>query len=329
MANTAEAPGQLTQDQMEALKKGCQDLIPGIDTSYGYVPTLGVGIAFCALFFLSHAGHIIQYIRKRRWSSLAFAVGAMAELIGWAGRTWSSECPYNGDAFLMQITTLIIAPTFFAAGLYVILGALINRLGRHSSILGPKMYAIVFLTCDIIALIVQAVGGAMASTEADKIHGDTKPGTNIMVAGIVFQMAAMIVFSVLVLDFMRRVFVKMSHLESKKIRLAHDGSLPRSYIWLLVAVFISLTMIFVRSIYRTIELIQGWEGYLITHEGYFIGLDAATMIIAVGIFNFFDPVFLLWGENDHLRPTCEENELGQMEVDDENWQESVTVTDRE
>jgi hypothetical protein len=82
----------------------------------------------------------------------------------------------------MQITTLIIAPTFFTAGLYVILGALINRLGRHSSILSPKMYAIIFLTCDIIALVIQAVGGGMASTEADEIDGDTKPGTNIMVS---------------------------------------------------------------------------------------------------------------------------------------------------
>lgn len=30
------------------------------------------------------------------------------EVIGWAGRTWSSKCPYNSTAFLMQISTLII-----------------------------------------------------------------------------------------------------------------------------------------------------------------------------------------------------------------------------
>ncbi|RKK21530.1 hypothetical protein BFJ66_g17301 [Fusarium oxysporum f. sp. cepae] len=184
------------------------------------------------------------------------------------------------------------------------------------------MHAIVFLTCDIIALVVQAVGGAMASTEADKIHGDTKPGTNIM-------MAAMIVFTVLVLDFMRRVFVKTSYLESKNIRPAHHGSLPRSYIWLLVSVFISLTMIFIRSIYRTIELIQGREGYLITHEGFFIGLDAATTTIVVGIFNFFDPVCLLWGLDNKQKQVCEENELSQMDADDERWEDSATVTDRE
>jgi hypothetical protein len=216
MSNTTEAPGQLTQEQVDTLREGCHSLIRGINTSYDYVPTLGAGIAFCALFGLSLLGHFVQFIRKRQWTSCAFAVGALGipnslskiahaiprrvctllipiklvETIGWAGRTWSSECPYNNDAFLMQITTLIIAPTFITAGLYVILGALINRLGRQSSVLGPRMYAIVFLTCDVIALIIQAVGGAMASTESDKINGNTKPGTNIMVSSMQSFVAA-------------------------------------------------------------------------------------------------------------------------------------------
>ncbi|KAH7136368.1 RTA1 like protein-domain-containing protein [Dactylonectria macrodidyma] len=329
MANSTEASGQLTQEQVNTLRKGCHALVSGIDTSYGYVPTLGVGIAFCALFGLSFLGHIIQFARKRRWTSFAFAAGAMTELIGWAGRTWSSECPYNGNAFLMQITTLIIAPTFFTAGLYIILGALINRLGRHVSILGPKMYAIVFLSCDIIALVIQAVGGALASTESDKIDGDTKPGTNIMVAGIVFQMAAMAVFTFFVLDFLRRVFFKHSYLETRKLGPTDHNKLPKAYTWLLAAVFISLFMIFVRSIYRTIELLQGWDGYLITREGYFIGLDAATMTVAVAIFNFLDPVFLFWGQDDKLKSTGQENELGQMEANDDRWEDSATVTDQD
>ncbi|KAG4253038.1 hypothetical protein FPRO03_14249 [Fusarium proliferatum] len=327
MSNTTEAPVGFTQEQMDTLKKGCHSLMQGINTSYDYVPTLGVGIAFCALFGLSLLGHFVQFIRKRQWTSFAFGVGALTETIGWAGRTWSSECPYNNNAFLMQITTLIIAPTFFTAGLYVILGALINRLGRQSSVLGPRMYAIVFLTCDVIALIVQAVGGAMASTESDKIDGDTKPGTNIMVAGIVFQMAAMVVFTVLVIDFLRRVFLKKSYLQGRKLGPADCNNLPKAYTWLLVAVFVSLFMIFIRSIYRTIELLQGWEGYLITHEGYFIGLDGATMVVAVCIFNFLDPVFLLWGQDDKLTPAFEQNELRERDVGGEHWDDSATVTD--
>ncbi|KAF5573407.1 RSB1-integral membrane transporter [Fusarium pseudocircinatum] len=328
MSNTTDASGPLTQEQVDTLRSGCHSLIEEIDTSYGYVPTLGAGIAFCALFGLSLFGHFVQFVRKRQWTSFAFAVGAMTEVIGWAGRTWSSECPYNNNAFLMQITTLIIAPTFITAGLYVILGALINRLGRESSILGPRMYAIVFLTCDIIALIVQAVGGAMASTESDKIDGDTKPGTNIMVAGIVFQMAAMVVFAALVLDFLRRVFVKKSYLQTRNKGVSNGNSLPKAYTWLLAAVFISLTMIFIRSIYRTVELLQGWSGYLITHEGYFIGLDGAIMVVAIAVFNFLDPVYLLWGQDDKLASSLVQNELGGPgDVSMERWDESTVMSD--
>jgi hypothetical protein len=38
---------------------------------------------------------------------------AIVEVIGWAGRTWSSKCPYNSTAFLMQISTLIIGEYFW------------------------------------------------------------------------------------------------------------------------------------------------------------------------------------------------------------------------
>lgn len=301
MSNTTES--SFTQDDLEALRQGCHSLIPGIKTSYGYEPTLSAGIAFCVLFFLSHAAHVFQFARRKRWTSLVFAIGALTETIGWAGRTWSSECPYNSDAFLMQITTLIMAPTFFTAGLYIILGALINRLGHQSSMLGPKMYAIIFLTCDVVALVIQAIGGAMASIASNQIDGDTETGTNIMVSGIIFQMAAMAAFTVLVLDFMRRVYIKKSYLEIRQPGSTKSTSLPRSYNWLLLAVFISLLTIFIRSIYRTIELLQGWDGYLITHEAYFIGLDAGTMIVAVGVFNFLDPVYLLWGQDEAMDET--------------------------
>ena len=45
----------------------------------------------------------------------------------------------------------------------------------------------------------------------------------------------------------------------------------------------------IRGIYRSIELLQGWRGYLITHERYAIALEGCMMIIAVAIFNVFHP----------------------------------------
>ena len=38
-------------------------------------------------------------------------------------------------------------------------------------------------------------------------------------------------------------------------------------------------MMNLRGFYRSVELIQGWRGYLITHESYVIGLDAVPMVL--------------------------------------------------
>ncbi|KAJ5684121.1 uncharacterized protein N7477_000466 [Penicillium maclennaniae] len=272
-------------DKQELLV-GCHALIPGVGTSYGYVPTLGAGIAYLVLFGLSMILHIIQMCWKRTWWTSVFAVGCLVEVIGWAGRTWSSECPYNSTAFLMQISTLIIAPTFFTAGIYVLLGQFIQLLGRESSILKPSLYLWIFVTCDIVSLVIQAIGGGLASGEATKIGGNTAPGTHIMVAGIVFQLFSVTIFVLCAADFIRR---------SLRHRLLQQ--LTGSVVPLLGAMILSVICIYIRSIYRTIELSQGWSGYLITHESYFIALDGAMMTVAVAVFNVVHPGWLLPGHN--------------------------------
>ncbi|KAI1401748.1 RTA1-domain-containing protein [Hypoxylon fuscum] len=251
----------------------CQkDLIPGFNYSYGYRPSLVAGIVFCVLFGIAFFGHSLQTVRLRRWTSGLLTIGALTELIGWIGRTWSAQCPYNKNAFLMQITTLIIGPVFFTAALYVLLGTFIAILGRGYSLISARMYTIVFLSCDLISLVLQAAGGAMASMATD--NGDTKLGTNIMVAGVIFQLVAMAIFTLLALDFVRRT--------------AKFG-IPQEYNKILYALFISLGAIFARSIFRAVELMEGWSGYLMEHEVYFIALDGALMAVAVLIFLPFDP----------------------------------------
>ncbi|RAH79232.1 RTA1-domain-containing protein [Aspergillus japonicus CBS 114.51] len=262
---------------------GCKAYTETVSTSYGYIPSEGAGIAFCVLFGLSMIVHIAQFCWKRTWWCSLFSIGCMVEVLGWAGRTWASQCPYNSTAFMIQISTLIIAPTFFTAGIYVLLGRLIQLFGRESSILSPKLYLWIFCTCDVISLVVQAVGGALASTESNEVNGNTAPGTNTMVAGIVFQLVSVTVFVFCAVDFFRR-----------SLRLGYlQGLLHGPLAYLVGAMVLSVVCIYIRSIYRTIELAQGWTGYLITHESYFIGLDGVMMVIAVGVFNVFHPGWLL------------------------------------
>ncbi|OJJ61126.1 hypothetical protein ASPSYDRAFT_147004 [Aspergillus sydowii CBS 593.65] len=282
--------GTIPFEVRQQMRTGCYEYIEGFGTPYGYPPSLAAGIVFLVLFGLTMVGQTIQMAWKRTWWCSVFAVGSLTEVIGWAGRTWSAKCPYNTNAFLMQITTLIIAPTFYTAGVYVLLGRFIQLLGRDSSVLSPRVYLFVFVTCDVISLVIQAIGGGMASVAAAQENGNTTPGTNIMVAGIIFQMASITVFVLCGADFVRRT-----------IRKNLLQSLKGTVVPLLGAMIFSVICIYVRSIYRTIELLQGWSGYLITTERYFIALDGAMMVLAVAIFNFVHPGWFLPGAKSAVR----------------------------
>ncbi|MCJ1428938.1 hypothetical protein MMC29_006849 [Sticta canariensis] len=145
------------------------------------------------------------------------------------------------------------------------------------------MYLWIFCICDFISLVVQAVGGGLASDASSTAGGDTKPGTDIMVAGILFQMASIAIFTVLGVNFLIS---------------ARSDVFPPKLKLLVAATSLSVVMIFTRSVYRCIELLQGWSGFLITHEGYFIALDGALMVVAVGCFNLFHPSWLLKRDED-------------------------------
>lgn len=163
------------------------------------------------------------------------------------------------------------------------------------------MYLWIFCTCDVISLVVQAVGGGLASDASSTVGGDTKPGTDIMVAGILFQMAAIAVFTVLGVNFLIR---------------ARNDVFPLKLKLLVAATSFSVVMIFTRSVYRSIELLQGWSGFLITHEGYFIALDGALMVAAVGCFNLLHPHLLLKGGDDRdvgeysMEPSLKDDMVG-------------------
>ncbi|KAK3315641.1 cytochrome P450 [Apodospora peruviana] len=255
------------------LLNGCKALVPGLRNAYGYTPSLGSGIAFSTLFAILGIGHLVRSIQKRRWTSYLFAISCLIELVGWVGRAWSSKCPYNKIAFLMQITTLVVAPIFIAAGIYVCLGYLIKEVGPKYSLIGPKVYLWIFCIADVVSLLIQAGGAALASA-ATNSGKDPQPGARMMVGGIIFQLVCVTVFTVLFGVFIWR---------TRRIELARGQNL------VIYATCISVTAVFIRCIYRTIELLQGWDGYLMHTEGFFIGLDAVCMVVAIAIFNVFDP----------------------------------------
>lgn len=156
---------------------------------------------------------------------------------------------------------------------------MIAQYGRRYSLISARMYLAIFVSFDLVSIIIQAVGGARASKAGgEDPPGNTAPGTHIMMAGIIIQLVSMSAFGLLWLVFLWRA-----------------QAVPISRVLLIVTTF-SAFCIIVRNFYRAIELSQGWKGYLITHEVYFALLDGALMALSVGIFNVFFPAGYLTGE---------------------------------
>lgn len=248
---------------------------------YGYIPSLAAGVIFAVLYGLFTAFFLYLTIRRRLWF-LSILLGAFTETLGWIARCVANAYPCSASMFTMQITCTILAPAFFSAALYIILGILILRTPELSHYLSPKMYLVIFCIADFFSLLLQGVGGGVAAS-ADTLT-QLNDGTYTMVGGIFLQLAAMTVFSGLFAHYLYSAY-------SATPRVKPDGRVVG------VMVFATV-LIMLRNIYRAIELLQGWNGYINTHQRFIIGLDAVPMILTLCSFVYL--VIVDYGSDGNL-----------------------------
>ncbi|KIJ45153.1 hypothetical protein M422DRAFT_46958 [Sphaerobolus stellatus SS14] len=261
---------------------------------YHYIPTEWICALFVGLFSATALIHLAQGMWYHLgWLLPTAVLAGTGEVIGWVARLWSSQNPLNMTPFLMQISATIIAPTPFIgySGLatnFIILGRVIDRLGPQYSRLTPKLYSIIFLCADIVALIIQAVGGAQASDAASNGQ-DPNPGGHIMLGGIFFQMAALVFYMILAAEFLTRYNLDKPIRSNTKER----GVLTKRLKLQLIGLSLMTFFIFVRTVYRSIELIDGWDGVIISTQWCFNAFDGAMIVLAMYTLNIFHPGRLL------------------------------------
>ncbi|KAK0457343.1 RTA1-like protein, partial [Desarmillaria tabescens] len=254
---------------------------------YGYTPNRTICILFLSLFSVSTIIHVAQAIAYRTWWWFGTAVlCGILEILGWSARLWSSFNPGLKDPFGMQLTCTILAPTPLLAANFVILEKLIQRLGTEYSRLSPRAYMILFCTCDVISLAVQAFGGGLASSAVSN-GTDPEKGGHIMLIGVAFQLAVITVYSILGIEFFARYFM------DAPIRIPGPdrprAELTKNLKCLIAALAFSTVCLFIRAEYRVIELEDGWGGRIITTEVYFNVLDGAMITLAIYTVNLSHP----------------------------------------
>ncbi|KAI6014435.1 hypothetical protein PISMIDRAFT_481881 [Pisolithus microcarpus 441] len=265
---------------------------------YNYVPSRDVGIAFVALFAISTVAHIVQAVRFRMWWLFPTAVFCgVFEVVGWSARLYSSANPRALIPFELQISATITGPTPLIAANFVILEYIIKILGPRYSRLSPKMYTILFCSSDAVSLTIQGVGGAVAAIAAGNGKNPTT-GSTIMLAGIIMQMVAITLFVIFSSEFLLRyaydrpLKLPADDLERHQAIAYKLGMDPRMKLSLYAMGF-STTCLFIRAIYRTVELTNGWNGRIISTQLYFNVLDGGMVALAIFTLNIFHPGFLI------------------------------------
>lgn len=275
----------------------------GDGSLYGMIPSFGGNLAFTVLFAFLGLIHVLLAIwYKQRWIGVAFFFGLLLEAIGYGSRAVAHDSPDNKDHFLAQIICLTIAPCFVMGGYYYLLAKMVVIYGERYSILAPIFYSYIFITCDIISLVLQGAGGGIAAVALNDDKGTTG-GTHIMIAGLAFQVFTMSVFLFFWIHYFYNIYFGSNRGFGNEPRTKPEGTKffntlykddvfdpgyahvrqRRLFNYFPMVVLVGTLAIYTRCIYRVIELAQGWEGFLITHEDYVFVLDGMMLLIAVAV----------------------------------------------
>lgn len=324
---------------------------------YGYDLNVGANVFFFIVFTILFLFNLLMVVRSRyHWYNITFTAGYALEFLGFLGRVLGLLDNTNLNYFLLQYVCLTISPAFIMGGIYFLFAQNVIVHGRQYSVLKPMWYSYFFVFTDVLSLVIQGLGGAMASVALHNKQ-NTQPGTWTMFGGVLFQVAAMCLFLIFWFEFISRLNFKDARVPENFSDLQKKN--PKSWIklWLNVpsahsyrksylensynskykeirarklvpyypfAISIAVLLIFIRCVYRVVELKQGFSGYLMKHEVFIMVLDALMIALAGFVFVPFHPVFVFGKENILKLATIKRNADQESAKDDskEEWQDA-------
>lgn len=243
------------------------------------------GISFGLVLLVA----ILQSLCTWKWGAkymLAMVIGGYTFAIGLATRFALNDNPRSKGTYIAMYLFVVLSPCAFIAATYVLLG----RFARHLKcdellLVSPRYITRIFITSDVVTFLVQAAGGGVsAGSTTVKM---AKIGSRIFLAGLALQLLSYLIFITVYITFLVRIRTRRPEVWNM------DKELGTKWFsrWktLAGAFMLSCIGILVRSIFRTIELGEGYAGYLATHEVYFYTLDTLPLFIAISIFVPFWP----------------------------------------
>ncbi|KAG7439103.1 uncharacterized protein BT62DRAFT_939282 [Guyanagaster necrorhizus] len=265
---------------------------------YGYVPEQTACIIFLVFFSVSTAFHFGQAIVLRQlWVFHTIFLCGVAEIVGWSCRLWSYNNVFLLRPFEVQYFCLMVAPIFLFAANIVIFVRIVQRLGPWYSPLKPQYYLIIFAIFAAIAAILMIVGLGISLAAVPRLNLDqVNTGVNVILAGVAIHLAALVLYFIFsVFFFIRHSLDSPSSeaLESSQGTIIPRAPWDKQVLVLSVVLMLDMSCIFVRTIYRTLELSYGIFGRYMDTERFVVAMDAAMMVAAMVLWNLVHPALFM------------------------------------
>lgn len=289
-----------------------------------YIPNLVAGILYCILLIwgLIVGIYYKQWWFTVTFSigSLIETLGYVGRALG-----SGDSATYDTGYYTWQLVCLAIAPVFYLAGIYYLLPKLAVVYGTSSSfssssrisrlLAPPVRYLYILLGFDVVslALLCAGTGYKGSNSEFEETAGR---GTGIIIAGFGVQLGGMLVFGILGADVLIRFNKKQKHQNHHSTNSVgvnddeEDGWLTANrfeqqqqdmmvydeyesiyddhrslHITLLWSIFAATVLIFIRTVFRIIEVsvskVRSHEAYLLVFDGLLV-LIAGFILTVIG-----------------------------------------------
>lgn len=216
-------------------------------TTYGYYPNLSGNIILCVVFGICLILQLGLSIKGQTWTwMIGLFIGCGLEFAGYIGRILMHSNPWSQNAFRLQIITLILGPSFIAAGIDLTLKHLVIYFGPQYSLIRPVLYTWLFIGLDIFSILLQAAGGGIAASgdSAGANPSLLNSGNNLILAGIALQVAQLVAFGVVSVYYAFNVF------RHRKTSERDGPRTPGSLKYFMFMIAVGYVFILLRCIYR-------------------------------------------------------------------------------
>ncbi|KAM9911167.1 hypothetical protein OXX59_002395 [Metschnikowia pulcherrima] len=333
---SAETTGTIlrhAQDLQSFLAKRDRDIL------YKYELNRPGNIIFLVIFTLIASFNFFMAFRsKQKWYNICFITGFVLEQVGFIGRVLGFMDNQKTMYYAMQSLCLTVAPAFIMAGIYFLFAQSVAVHGRQYSLLKPMWYSYFFISADILSILIQATGGALLS---DGGKSQEKWGDIIMFVGILIQIVAITIFLFFWFIFLGRTFFhdrdsipahcsyrkksalnyiklllnvpsareyKLGHLDAFYNPKYQSIRFRTLYSYYPLALSVAVILVYIRCLYRVVELKMGFDGYLMSHEVYLFVLDSVFIALTGFVFIPFHPMFVFGRDNVLTKKDIQESD---------------------